>query len=121
MIFGGPHQVGSGRRVRDKYARKAKKPPQVVVHSTGFNPLEGHVPQPDDIIFTKADTSWVHNPHEDALVITTEIANSLVHQLLVDSKSTVNILYWDAYQKIGLRRSDLTPTPLLFMGSSGIV
>ena len=54
-------------------------------------------------VFTKADASWVHNPHEDALFITVEIANSLVHRLLVNSRSTVKILYWGAYQKTSLR------------------
>ena len=52
----------------------------------------------------------MHNPHEDALVITVEVANSVVHRLLVGNGSAVNILYWDAYQKIGLRQADLTLT-----------
>ena len=52
----------------------------------------------------------MHNPHEDALVITVQVANSLVHQLLVDSGSAVNILYWGAYQQAGLRQADLTLT-----------
>ena len=74
-----------------------------MVHTTGSKPPKGHAPQPDDIVFTEVDTSWVNNPHEDALVITAEVANSLVHQLLVNSRSTVNIMYWGVYQKIGLR------------------
>ena len=52
--------------------------------------------------------SRVHNPHDDALVITVEVAYSLVHQLIVDSESTINILFWGAYQKTGQRRVDLT-------------
>ena len=51
----------------------------------------------------------MHHTYEDALVITPEVANSLVHRLLVDSGSTVNILYWNAYQKAGLKQVDLTP------------
>ena len=45
----------------------------------------------------------MHNPYEDAIFITTEVANNLVHQLLVDSRTAVNILYWGTYQKTGLR------------------
>ena len=88
-----------------------------MVHATGSRPLMGHMPQLDDIVFTQVGASWVHNLHEDALVI----ANSLVHRLLVDSGSIVSILYWDAYQKIGLRRADLTPTTSPLYGSLGIV
>ena len=57
--------------------------------------------------------------YEDALVITTEIANSLIHRLLVDSGITVNILYWGAYQKTGLRRVYLTPTTSFLYGFTG--
>ena len=52
----------------------------------------------------------MHHPHEDALVVTTKIANSLIHRMLVDNGNAINILYWDAYQKIGLTRTDLSPT-----------
>ena len=80
-----------------------------LVHSTRSKPLIGHTPQPDNIVFTQVNASWVHNLYEDALVITPEVANSLVHRLLVDNKSAINILYWEAYQKIGLRRTNLIP------------
>ena len=81
-----------------------------MVHITCSKPPRGYMPQLDDIVFTHADASWVHHPHEDSLVITIEVANSVVHWLLVDNGSVVNILYWDAYQKTGLRRANLTPT-----------
>ena len=64
-----------------------------MVHTTGSNLLVGHVSRPNDIVFTKADAIWLHYPHIDALVITIQIANSLVHWLLVDGGSTINILY----------------------------
>ena len=50
-----------------------------MVYTTDSKPLRGWMPQPDDIVFTQADTSWVHHPYEDALVITIEVANNLVH------------------------------------------
>ena len=53
-----------------------------------------------DIVFTEIKVIWVHYPHEDALVITTKIVNSLTHRVLIDSGSVVNILYWNVYQKI---------------------
>ena len=38
------------------------------------------------------------------------IANSLVHIILVDNRTAVNILYWHAYHKIRLTRAYLSPT-----------
>ena len=65
----------------------------------------------------------MHHPHEDALVITTKLANSLIHRVLIDSGRAINILYWNVYQKIGLKREDLclTTSPLYgFTGESMI-
>ena len=51
------------------------------------------MPKLEDIVFTEIDATWVHHPHEDALVFTTKITNSLIHRVLIDSGSAVNILY----------------------------
>ena len=93
MIFGGPCKVRDSRRTQERYSQKAKRPPQIVVHITGSKPPRGYMSQPDDITFTHDNVSWVHHPHEDGLVITCEVANSLTYQLLVNSGSAVNILY----------------------------
>ena len=68
-----------------------------MVHITSSKPLRGYTPQPNDIIFIHSKASCVHHLHEDALVITIEVANNLIYRLLVDSESTINILYWDTY------------------------
>ena len=64
-----------------------------MVQTTNSSSLRGTMPKPEDFVFTETGESWVHHPHEDALVITTKIANSLIHQVLIDSGSSVNILY----------------------------
>ena len=67
------------------------------------------MPKPEDIVFTETDASWVNHPCEDALVFTAKIANSLIHWVLVDSGSAVNIIYWSVYQKVGLKQVNLHP------------
>ena len=64
-----------------------------MVQTTNGSSPRGTILKLEDIVFTKTDASWVHHPHEDALVITTKIANSLVHRVLINSGSDVNILY----------------------------
>ena len=93
-----------------------------MVHVTNSYPTRGIISKPEDIIFTKAYENWVHHPHEDALGVTTKIANSLVQRMLVDNGSAVNILYWfywDAYQKTGLTWVDLSPVTSPLYGFSG--
>ena len=62
MILEGACEVGSGWHALNRYTGKAKKPPQAIVHTTGIKLPVGNAPQPDGIVFTKVNTSWVHNP-----------------------------------------------------------
>ena len=73
----------------------------------------------EDIVFTKVDARWVHHPHFNALVITSQIANSNVHQLMVDDGSATDILYLNGYKKIGLAESNLNPTTSPLYGFTG--
>ena len=95
-IFGGSHDDGNSKHTRDKYTREAKTPSHVVVQTTNSSFSMGTT-RSEDIIFIETDASWVHHPHEDALVIITKIANNLIYQVLIDSGSVVNILHWNAY------------------------
>ena len=61
----------------------------------------------------------MHHLYEDALVITAEVASSFIHRLPVDNESVVNILYWGAYHKTGLRQTDLTLRTSPFYGFTG--
>ena len=63
----------------------------------------------EDVIFTKADSRWVHHPQSNALVIAARVANSNVNRMLVDNGSTIDIIYLDAYKRLGLTESELSP------------
>ena len=108
-------QATSVQWMNDIYAQEVRRPPRDMVHTTGIHPAEGTTQKPGDIVFTKADTNWVHHPHEDALVVMAKIANSIIHRMLVDNGSAANILFWGAYQKIRLTQANLSPmTALLY-------
>ena len=120
-IFGGPCKVGKSHRTRDRYALEVRYPPWAMVHVTNAYPTRGIILKPKDIVFTKADVNWVNHPHEDALVVTTKISNNLVHMMLVDNGSAINILYWDTYQKTRLTRADLSSMTSPYTGFLGIM
>ena len=56
------------------------------------------------------DARWVHHPHADALVIIARVTNSNVHCLMIDDGNAMDILYLNAYKRIGLTESTLGPT-----------
>ena len=84
------------------------------MHKADMRPTRSTRREPKDIVFMEADAKWVHHPYIDALVIIIKMATSLIHRMLVDNDSVIDILYWDAYQKIGLTKSDLSLMTSLF-------
>ena len=73
----------------------------------------------DDITFSGKDANHVHHLYCDALVVKAMIANNNVHRMLVDNGSSVDILYYQAFQRIGLKVSDLKPSPNPIYGFTG--
>ena len=67
----------------------------------------------DDITFNEKDECHVRHLHCDALVIKSMIANNNVHKILVDNGSSVDIFYFQAFKIMGLKVSDLKPSPNL--------
>ena len=87
----------------------AKTSPPTQVYKTEERHAKHARRELEDIIFTKVDARWVHHPHANALVITAQIANSDIHRLMVDDGNVVDILYLDAYKRIGLDDNALSP------------
>ena len=54
----------------------------------------------DPIIFTPKDQGDVLLPHDDPSVISTIIVKHPIERLLVDSRSSINLLYWNCFEKI---------------------
>ena len=47
------------------------------------------------------------------------MANNNVHRILVDNGSSIDILYYQTFQKMGLKNSDLRPSPNPIYGFTG--
>ncbi|XP_065004118.1 uncharacterized protein LOC135636357 [Musa acuminata AAA Group] len=57
--------------------------------------------------------------HDDALVISARIANAQVRRIMVDSGSSADILYWEAFQKLGLVKENMKPVCSTLTGFIG--
>ena len=94
MIVGGSTMVGSLRKARRTYLQMVQN-----VQLTS-RPLK--LTRMDDpvISFIEKDARRVHHPHDDALVINLTIANYNTRRVLVDNRSSVDILYYLAFQQM---------------------
>ena len=70
------------------------------------------------ITFTDEDAGRVHHSHDDAIVITLLIADYTTRRVLVDNGSSVDILYYLAFQQMRLRWDQLrlVNSPLVGFG-----
>ena len=71
--------------------------------------------------FSEDDARRLHHPHDDALVVSIQVGDYNVHRMLVDNSSSTDILYYPAFQQMGINRARLTPTnsPLVALGERG--
>ncbi|PON48671.1 hypothetical protein PanWU01x14_235480 [Parasponia andersonii] len=74
------------------------------------------------IIFTQQDLTTVRQPHDDPLVIKLQIGSALVGRVLVDGGRSIDILFLNTFDNMGLDRSALRPTcqPLFAFDSTRV-
>ena len=72
------------------------------------------------ISFTDEEVERIHHPHDDAIVITLLIADYTTRRVLVDNGSSVDILYYPAFQQMRLERDLLHPVCSSLIGFGGM-
>ena len=72
-----------------------------------------------EITFSEVDARGVHFPQSDALVVEVMIGNHTVCRILVDNGSSVDILYADCLDKMGIPHSRLQNSAQPLYGFTG--
>uniref|UniRef100_A0A2N9FUW7 RNase H type-1 domain-containing protein n=1 Tax=Fagus sylvatica TaxID=28930 RepID=A0A2N9FUW7_FAGSY len=71
------------------------------------------------ISFSEEDARGTHQPHDDALVVTINIAGFTTRRVMVDNGSSIDILYLPAYQQMRLDKDKLRPMDAPLVGFTG--
>ena len=71
------------------------------------------------ITFSDFDMEGCQHPHDDPLVIKAIVANKTIHKVLIDKKSSVDIIFASAFDKMGIRREKLEVVNACLRGFSG--
>jgi ribonuclease HI len=115
MITGGMAAGVTSRSSRKAYACQ--------IHVVLVTQKTGKIPRLEDlpITFTEEDARKVFHPHDDALVVSLEIAGYSTRRVLSDNGSSADIIYLTAFQQMKIGKDQLRPieTPLVgFAGTS---
>ena len=117
MIVGGTAVTGSSKRARKTYLRMVQN-----VQLTGAAP---RIAQRESLTigFSEEDARHFHHPHDDVLVVSIWIEDYNMHRVLIDNGSSANILYYPAFQQMGISRERLVPTnaPLVDFGGTRVL
>ena len=113
MIIGGTTTTGSSKKARKTYLRMVQN-----VQLTGSIPKIVRRESPI-IGFSEEDARRLYHPHDDALVVSIRIRDYNMHKVLVDNDSSVDILYYPAFQQMGIGRERLIPTNAPLIGFRG--
>ena len=71
------------------------------------------------ITFFDLDLQGCQHPHDDPLVVRAVVANKTVHRVLVDNRSSADIIFASAFDKMGIGREKLDPVNMHMRGFSG--
>ena len=117
MIVGETAVTGSSKRARKTYLRMVQN-----VQLTGAVPRIAQRESPT-IGFSEQDARRLHHPHNDALVVSIRIEDYNIHRVLIHNGSLTDILYYSAFQQMGISRERLVPTnaPLVSFGGTRVL
>ncbi|XP_024011355.1 uncharacterized protein LOC112086613 [Eutrema salsugineum] len=99
MIMGAIEACSYSVRAIKEYSRQAATAPKLLHDPPNRTPL----------IFTEADTIGLHKPHNDALVVELLLDDVEVSRILIDTGSSVNIIFKDALDQLDIPLDKIEP------------
>ncbi|KAH9672846.1 putative LRR receptor-like serine/threonine-protein kinase [Citrus sinensis] len=120
MIAGGLILAGDSNRSRKNYARYAMTSKEVFFNTPAAKRVRvRQVP----IMWTDEDEERILYPHEDALVIEATVASKKFDRILVDTGSSVDVLFKSTLEEIGIadRKLEYTNTSLKGFGGGKLI
>lgn len=107
--FWGTTLAGESSKALERYAHTLRHEPDGEMMVVDTQVSKKARVEESCIIFTKQDAQHVHFPHSDQLVVEMQIANMIAKRVLMDTGSSVNILYMSLLERMRLSSKDLEP------------
>ena len=117
MIVGGTAAIGLSKMAHKTYLRMVQNV-QLMGSVSKIAQRESPI-----IGFSEEDARRLHHPHNDALVVSIRVEDYNMHRVLVDNGSSADILYYPAFQQMGIGRERLIlmNAPLVGFGGTRVL
>ncbi|XP_073159043.1 uncharacterized protein [Henckelia pumila] len=117
MISGGP-ACGDSNRARKNFIRAAIQDCPLEYRTQAHTIFEVSATN-EEVAFSNLDLEALRGEHNDSLVISAIISNFWVKKILVDSGSSADIIFHNAFVKLGIDNASLTPVNTPLVGFAG--
>ena len=87
---------------QEKMTEERVKRLKALRHSINYVSAQEEFYHAAPIAFTEHDLYTVRLPHQDPFVIKLQVDQAILGRVLVDGGSSAEVLFWDAFQKMGL-------------------
>lgn len=104
-ISGGPTLAGTSNRSRKQHARAAQYPQVFGIESNRHTKMPKVRWEP--ITFRNEEEEGILYPHDDPMIIRAEIVDFDVGRILLDTGSSVNVIFTDAFGELGINDSQI--------------
>ena len=114
MISGGFSGGGESNSARKAHMRSLRSGEAFEIQAVS------RLPRLDTTItFSDSDMKGYQHPHDNPLVIKAIVANKTVQRVLVDNRSSTDIIFASVFDKMGIGREKLEPVNAYLRGFSG--
>ncbi|KAK0595690.1 hypothetical protein LWI29_009066 [Acer saccharum] len=117
-IFGGPHTGRSNRERMSEVREVMYESRSMEINSVQRNPKKGRE-RHDPITFMAEDSDRIDAKPNDAIVVGVRIAHRDVLRVMIDNRSSADILSARVYDELRLDRKDLEPFHVPLKGFEG--
>ncbi|KAF8102778.1 hypothetical protein N665_0195s0015 [Sinapis alba] len=109
VIMGGLPPCGDSVRAVKNYRR----------HATTSQKWLLQIKDDHQITFSASDTHGLHTPHNDPLLIDIGIGDCQVTKILIDTRSSVDLIFREKLDKMGIDLRDMKPSSRTLTGFNG--